>query len=460
MPLQLRDYQTAMLDATRDAARASKSVLLCAPTGSGKTVVGAAFAARARAMGKRVLFTVHRDFLIEQTSLAFQSAGLPHTILAAGRKADYAAPAMIASIGSLRSKLDRLQGADLLIIDEAAHAVAETWAKTIRHFQSRGAFVLGLTATPWRMNGAGLGTIFGALALGPPVSWLIEHGYLSDYRAFVPPAPDLTGIRTRMGEYEQDALAQRMDTRELTGDAVDHYTRITPGRRALVFAVNVAHSRHLAERFAAAGARAEHLDATTPKDERAAIVERFRAGVTRVLCSVEIFGEGFDSPACDVVILCRPTKSLALHLQQIGRGMRPAEGKDRLTILDHAGNVQALGFPDDARAWTLADGVKKIKGPAAIKQCPECFAAYRGAVCPECGHRVVIKPAKIDKRLSGNRGELVEAASGRVIDMPLPPLRDALAGAKTQADIVAIGRARGYKPGWAFHIFRARGGRQ
>ena len=444
--LTLYPHQQELFNASRIAAGLlCRSILVQAPTGAGKTAIGSAYAASAVAKRKRVIFSVHRDFLVDQTSQAFDRAGLAHSIIAAGHTPDYSAPAIVASIGSLMRRLDVVQHTDLLIVDECHHAIAATWLNVIEHFKSRGAYIVGLSATPWRMNGAGLGMVYEKMICGPTVRWLIDNKYLSEFRAFAPSTPDLSGVHTRAGDYVREELAAVA----VTGDAVSHYQKITPGQRALAFCVSVEHSRSVTESFNAAGIAAEHIDATTPKDKRAAKIEAFRAGRTRVLCSVEIFGEGFDSPACDAVILLRPTKSLALHLQQIGRGMRVAEGKERLTILDAAGNIARLGFPDDVHDWTLEGGVAKEK-VASVTTCPECFASHRPAAsCPECG--CVYPVAKQGREVASVEGELAEITRKAAAKQELRE-----AGADRQK-LEKLAKARGYDLRWVDHRLRFMG---
>lgn len=418
----------------------------------GKTVLGSHYAARCVAKGKRVLFTVHRDFLVDQTVLAFANAGLACGVVAAGRPQNYTMPAQVASIDTLRNRLDEVGAFDLMIVDECHHSLSKTWSNTIKYFTDRGTKVLGLTATPWRMNGAPLKSVFGAMVKGPTVRWLIDNKYLSDYRAFAPSTLDMSGVQTVAGDFAQDQTAALMDRPSITGDAVSTYQSNIPGARALAFCVSVEHSQNVSAQFVAAGIRAKHLDGTTPRAERLETIAAFNAGELDILTSVNIFSEGLNSPAVDAIILLRPTKSLVLHLQQLGRGLRTAPGKDRVTILDHAGNILRLGFPDDDFEWTLEGGVTKKPKPKVppIRTCPECFRCMPISAkhCPECGIVFGVQSREVDH----HDGELVELRARRAAAVR----KHEEWGLKTLEDWKRIARERNYKEGWAFYRWRAR----
>src|SRR5690606_8094320 len=184
-------------------------------------------------------------------------------------------------------------------------------------------------------------------------------------------------------------------------DAIGHYRRLCPGQRAIVFAAGVENSKHIVAQFLAAGIPAEHVDGSMTNEARDAAVTRFRRGETLVLSNSDLFGEGFDVPAVEAAILLRPTKSLSLYLQQVGRALRPAEGKAEAIILDHAGNSLRHGLPDDEREWSLEDRERRKKGEASeepVRQCTECFFVYRPAPrCPQCGHQPVVVVREIEQ---------------------------------------------------------------
>ncbi|MET1112380.1 MAG: DEAD/DEAH box helicase family protein, partial [Allosphingosinicella sp.] len=325
--ITLRPYQERLLDAVRAEMRhGHHAVLAVAPTGSGKTIIAAELAHRVTGNGKTIWFGVHRDFLIEQTSGSFTKVGVPHGFIAAGRP-EGVVPAMVVAIDTLRSRLHRTTvKPDIFVFDEAHHCRAESWLKVWDWLgpQTR---IIGLTATPQRLDGAGLGVIpgkpggFSSLVQGPTTADLMRLGMLSGYRAFAPSTPDLSGVRTVAGDYDAHQLSEAVERSVIVGDVVDHWRRHAPGRKSVYFAVNIGFSKRLAEAFEDAGVPALHIDGTTPSAERVAAAKALAEGRVRVLVNVALMGEGFDLAAvagldCNVecVGLVRPTQSLALHL--------------------------------------------------------------------------------------------------------------------------------------------------
>jgi len=245
-----------------------------------------------------------------------------------------------------------------------------------------------------------------------------------------------------------------MDKPTITGDAIGHYQRLARGKSAVAFCVSVEHSKHVAAEFRAAGVLAWHVDGETPYGERKEAIRAFRNGEIRVLTNVDLFGEGFDLPSLEVSILLRPTKSLGLYLQQVGRCLRPAPGKERALILDHAGNILRHGMPDDERDWQLSGREKKKKdtsGGPPIRQCPKCFNVHRPAPqCPECGHVYEGAPREVETVA----GELSEVDVLRV----RAAKKEEQQNARTIADLIELGKKRGYKnpDAWAAHLFTSR----
>jgi DNA repair protein RadD len=321
----LRPYQQQAISDLRMAYRSgSAAPLLVAPTGMGKTVVFAAITQAAAARGRQVLILVHRRELIHQASAKLAAIGVDHGVIAAGITPANAS-VQVASVQTLIRRLDRAAAPDLIIIDEAHHAVAgNTWGRIIDHWPN--SLLLGVTATPVRQDGRGLGSMFDHLVLGPSTAELIATGYLTPARIYAPPpVADLTGIHRRAGDYAIDEAADRMDRPTVTGDAISHYQRIGAGQPAIAFCCNVKHAEHVCHAFKVAGIRAATLLGTTA--DRDALVARFAAGFIDVLVTVDVVSEGFDCPGAAVAILLRPTQSEGLYLQQIGRVLRPSPGK-------------------------------------------------------------------------------------------------------------------------------------
>ena len=450
--MQLRSYQDRAIDDLRSAYQSGANApLLVLPTGGGKTCIIAAISANAAARGRHVLILVHRRELIHQTSSKLAWVGLDHGIIAAGiPSSDHAV--QIASVQTLARRLSRLDWQPtLIIIDEAHHATAGQWARILDHWPD--AYRLGVTATPCRLDGCGLRGTFDTMVLGPSVADLIFTGYLSPARIYAPPVvADLQGIRSRGGDYANDQAAAAMDRPTVTGDAIAHYQRLAAGQQAIAFCCNVNHAVSVCDAFKTAGIAAELLLGNTPGREQ--VVADFAAHRIRVLVTVDVVSEGFDVPAASCAILLRPTQSLGLYLQQVGRVLRPAPGKEHAVILDHVGNVTRHGFPDDSRDWSLDDRMRRSKGTPApsVRTCPECFAAFKPQPqCPVCGAQCVPIKSRVIRELAGELQEMKRRTQQR----------QQQGQARTLKELIHLGQARGMKNpvGWAKHVYFARGQR-
>ena len=454
--MNLRPYQQQAITDLRLAYRGgARAPLLVAATGAGKTVILAAITAGAVQRGRRVLILVHRRELIRQASAKLTEAGVTHGIIAAGfQPSDH--PVQVASVQTLARRLKRQNcQPDLIVIDEAHHAIAGTWANVISHWPD--SLLLGVTATPVRQDGRGLGAMFDRLVLGPSTAELVAAGYLTPVKIYAPPqVADLTGIRTRAGDYANDQAAAAMTRPTVTGDAISHYQRIAAGQPAIAFCCNVKHATTVSDAFNAAGIRSATLLSNTT--DRDALIARFAAGELQVLVTVDVVSEGFDCPGAAVAILLRPTQSEGLFLQQVGRVLRPSPGKAAAIILDHVGNVHLHGFPDDVRPWTLDDSRQRTGkgGPPApcIRTCEACFAAFAPQpICPVCG-----TPSKLSTReLKQQAGELQELAREAVARSR----RRDQGQARTLQELIHLGQARGMKNpvAWAKHVHFARQGK-
>jgi superfamily II DNA or RNA helicase len=457
--LKLRDYQQDAVNKIRQSyIQGAHAPLLVLPTGGGKTVVFSYIAATTASRGKRVLILVHRVELLRQTSAALTKAGVHHGLVNPKYTADLFAPVQVASVQTLVRRLHHIKPPDLIVIDEAHHALAGTWKKIIDAYPQ--ARILGVTATPCRGDGGGLGKISGGvfddLVEGPQVGELIERGFLVKPIIYAPAERiDLSSVKVKMGDYDNQQLAQVMDKPKITGDAVAHYRKLCPGVPAVVFCVSVAHAQHVAEEFRSAGYRAYHADGSLEDDIRKRILNGLGNGTVDVVTSCDLISEGTDIPAIGCAILLRPTQSLGLYLQQVGRALRTVEGKEHAIILDHVGNVLTHGLPDEPREWTLEGDKKRKKSkkddePAVrIKQCEKCYAIHEPApTCPVCGFVYVVKansPQQVE-------GELQQISAGMVRRAKVVEQ----AKAQTLEELEAIAKARGYKSGWALHIFKSR----
>ena len=448
--MQLRDYQRQAIADLRAAFRAgARAPLLVAPTGAGKTVIIAAVLQGVASRGQSAIVLVHRRELIAQTSAKLTLAGVEHGIIAAGVSGANAS-IQVASVQTLARRLDRIAAQpDLIVIDEAHHAAASTWGKALSHWPK--ALRLGVTATPVRQDGRGLKAVFDRLVLGPSTAELISAGFLCPARIYAPPpVADLSGLHRRAGDYAIDEAAERMDRPIVTGDAIAHYQRLAAGQRAIAFCCNVKHAEHVCAAFNDAGVEAATLLGATDPLRRDATVARFAAGELQVLVTVDVVSEGFDIPAAGCAILLRPTQSLGLYLQQVGRVLRPAPSKAAAIVLDHVGNVHRHGWPDDPREWSLDDRLKRAgaTGPPAptVRTCEVCFAAFKPApVCPCCG-----TPSKLSARE-------IQQRDGELQELERNQQRRQVGKARSLSELLTVAKQRGYAPGWAYRIHQARG---
>lgn len=392
--MELRSYQTQALASLRAAFTRTRRVVLVMPCGAGKTTV---FVEAARLSKWPTLILVHRKELIEQASKRLGDT--PHGIIKAGYTEARQHRIQLASVQTL-SRRPKPE-ARFIILDEAHRCLADTWLALLDHYPD--AFVLGCTATPYRLDGKGLGRVFGEIVVGCTVRELIEQGLLIEPRVLAPPAPSLEGVRIVGGDYVLDALEEPMS--KLTGDIVAHWLQHSPGKSTVVSATTIAHSRSIVEAFSAAGVSAEHIDGDTPEQQRAATLARLSRKETLVLSQCAILTEGWDLPSLETCILARPTASLCLHRQIIGRVMRAADGKDGALVLDHAGNHHRHGLVTEEVTLSLDSKVKRT-APAPVRTCPACYCvcAMGVRVCPECGHVFVSEQREIEVE----DGELVE----------------------------------------------------
>ena len=465
---QLRPYQEACVDGLREAIRAGyRAPLLVSPTGSGKTVMFSHLAHRISGAGKRTVVIAHRDELVEQISLALRFERLQHGVISAqSRHYDFRLRTHVASVQTLVRRIEQIAPPDYLIIDEAHHCVlGTTWGKVVaRWLEKRPSMrVIGVTATPERLSGEGLGQVFDRMVLGPSTADLIAAGWLSKYRLFAPPprdAVDFSDVHSRGGDFVRSEVAGKIDKPTITGSALAQYRKHCDGAPAVAFCTSIEHAVHVAETFAAAGYRAASIDGTMDKDERRRIVASFRSGALSVLTAADLISEGFDVPGIVAGILLRPTQSLALHLQQVGRCLRIAPGKECAYILDHVGNWERHGLPDDEREWTLAGRdrkARKAKDPddVVVKQCPSCYAISRALAtrCSACGQVFPVKARKVAEV----EGELQEIDASTV-RRPVSEFAMSRQAARDLEALVKIGQARGMgnPEGWARHVLEAR----
>ena len=445
--VNLRPYQTELITAIRlQYQLGHRKVLAVLPTGAGKTVCFSHIAQAAAKKGNRICILVHRAELLDQASRSLSNMSVQHGLIQANRAMDLSAPVQVASVQTLARRLHKLprEFFQLVIIDEAHHSNAGTWARTLEHFHQ--AHLLGVTATPIRLDGRGLGEHYQAMVEGPSAAWLTDNGYLAPARVLAPPGFDTTGLRKRMGDFDTKEAEHRIGT--IMGDCLSHYRKHLDGQTAIAFCCSVAHAEAVARLFMDAGIPAASIDGSMTSEQRRDLLQALGTGRIRILTSCALIGEGVDVPSVGGCILLRPTASTSLHLQMIGRCLRPSPGKAAAVVLDHVGNVPRLGHHLEPREWTL-DGLAKRdreKAPS-VKVCPVCFATSMSAaqVCRECGH--VFAPQET-RELQQVEGELVEVQRQQA--------KRQQGTAQSLDDLRELAQQRGYKRGWAERVYQAR----
>lgn len=384
-------FQRRAVDEAQEKMNQGRKVLITSPPGSGKTVMLVDLSRRVLRAGGRVLIIAQRREILEQTFIHMGEMGVGNGLVGGVYPdphpgEDESRPIQIASMATLLRRGTRPQ-AHVVLLDEAHHATAEGHARVLEDYA--GSMMAGLTATPLRLDGRGLGDIFEELIVAALPSELIKAGRLAKPRLHSAEEefqPDLRGLRSAMGDYVPSSLEERMNRVGLIGNVIDHYKKFAAGKTAIVFASGIRHSQNLVARFTAAGISAEHLDGEMSRADRDAVVERLRAGRTLVVSNVGILHEGFDLPRTYAVILARPTKSLALYLQQTGRALRMYE--DRVPIvLDHARCFPKHGCPEADRTFRLHNRIEERGGAAPVRVCPDCgeVVSVNTVVCPACG---------------------------------------------------------------------------
>lgn len=399
--------------------RLYQAVLAVLPTGGGKTVLFTHMVGGAAKWGNRGMIMVHRQELLEQTSRTLFEQGIDHGLIASGYPRTPGALVQVAMQGTLSSAISRgkfIEPPKLFVIDECHHANAETWANCIQWAKRSGAKILGVTATPQRTDGRGLGEYFDVMVEGPSTKWLMTNvnpdtglTYLSEPRLIVPPQlADLSKLHVSRGDYSIEEQLAALDNAQVIGDIIKYYRQFGEGMPAVYFCPSVAYSEHLAEEFTVAGIPAASLDGKLDRDERARRVKMLDTGEILVLTNYNIVSEGFDLPKVGVCGMVRKSISLSLVLQMMGRVLRPYPGKSHSVIIDHVGNLEH-GPPQRERVWSLEGEEKKTKrkrdSSEQMQVCPQCYAMPPEPVeiCPVCGF---IYPKKEARQVEQVDGEL------------------------------------------------------
>jgi superfamily II DNA or RNA helicase len=433
---QLHDYQRRLVDKTRQSyIEKFKSPCVVAPCGAGKSVIISEIARMTTDKGNHVLFLVHRKELIDQIRETFKKNEVNMDLVEFGM------------VQTIVKRLDKTKKPNLIITDESHHGLANSYRKIYDFFSD--VLRLSFTATPIRLNGSGLGDINDILIEEVDAEWLIQNNFLSPYKYYAPKLIDTNLLKLNsLKEFSNSSIDQAMESKTIYGDVIKHYQELASGEQAICYCHSIEASVFAKQEFINHGIAAEHIDGETPRSERDEIIKKFRNKEIKVLCNVDLIGEGFDVPDCSTVIMLRPTQSLSLFIQQSMRGMRYKPGKTSI-IIDHVDNVRRFGLPDDKRYWSLTSK-KASKSTAEIKirQCVQCFAVYPmdSKECPECGFTPKTERAteyEVDK--TATLEEIKKEDIKVTLDFREP--RDC----KNMSELYELAQNRGYKRGWAFH---------
>jgi DNA repair protein RadD len=459
-----RPYQQTGIEALRaHVAEGRERVILVCPTGGGKTVLASAVIHSGRRnYNAKILFVAHRRELIEQTvkQLARWDIHEVGVIRADDERTNALMPIQVATIQSLARR--NPPPADIVFVDECHRAVANSYRRLLAIYPN--AIIIGLTATPCRMDGKALGDVFQAIEIAATYKDLIKDDFIVAPRCFgTPVAPKLDGVRTQHGDFVTDELADAMMESTVLGDTVAEYQKHAEGRRTVVFAVNVAHSKALLEKFLTAGVRAAHVDGETPEDERADISRKLNTGELEVVCNVAVYTEGWDEPCVKCLIIARPTKSVVLFVQMAGRVLRPWNGNVpngygvfparswrpedgpsvQPIVIDQGGNLDRHGFPHEDRIWSLTGSAKRETEKKPTR-CIKCLAYIKHYPCEACGYAPEVSPREIAEIPNAELQERVFVER----ELPVDPQRAFFERKVNEA------RTKGYKPTWVSWKFK------
>lgn len=423
----LRPYQEKLVKDTYQQWDAGKQfVAMVSATGSGKSMTLTAIVAKERDRGQYVLVLAHRQELITQLSDTMGRMEIRHQVIAANKVVRFAAKqsmenhgvnyvdpnarVMVASVQSMReakiADLAKLGNKLTVVQDEFHHATkkSKTWGGVLTPLLNAGARGLGPTATPCRADGQGLSRetdgYADVIVEGPSMRWLIDNGYLSQYKIYCPPTDlRLDNVETSKttGDYKEKELKAEIGRSHIVGDIVSHYLKICPGKRGITFTVGVDTAEEVAEEYRKRGVPAVALSGRNADEERVQAIRDLKSGKILQIVNDSLIGEGVDIPAVEVVSFARPTQSYALYAQMFGRALRPFEGKSHAIIIDAVSNVMRHGLPDAPREWSL-DRRERRTGksePSTVRVCTACAAVYERFrdACPDCGEPVP-KPAQ------------------------------------------------------------------
>jgi superfamily II DNA or RNA helicase len=464
MTIQLYPHQLEAIEGLYQAIRQGhKSMVLRAETGFGKTYVTAEILRRAGLKGSRGWFVVPRKELLRQTAKSFINVGVKHTYIASGKQHRDGVDIKLCSLQTLRSRMDSIRHKpDFIIIDETHYGGSDI-DRVVQYAKDNGILLIGCTATPLLGNGDGLGKWYDVIVETKPMRWLIDNGYLSDYRMYAPVKPNLDGVKVRGGEFVQSDLEERLylDNQRVSG-AVTTYRKHCDGKLTIVFGTSLKDCERITEQFNNECVPAQMISSRNTDTERKRIITDFANGTKPVLVNVDLVTFGFDLAAqvnrdvtVEAMIDLAPTMSEIKQRQKWGRVLR-AKPYPAL-IFDHAGNVDRHGMPCAARVWELGEKPKRTRASSertiAVRQCDNCYFCHPPEpTCPNCGHEYPYG----GRDIAEVEAELAEIKAAEVQDEKRQ-MRMEVGRARTRAELERIAKERGYSRGWIFKQCQIKG---
>ncbi|MEK1415203.1 DEAD/DEAH box helicase [Limosilactobacillus fermentum] len=457
---ELRDYQTETINRIYQSMRQGhRRIIVQQPPRTG--VIMAEIARKTTSKGNRVMFIIHRKEVLNQAKETFKVQEVDMSLATMGM------------VQTLTRQVARLPAPQLILVDEAHHALAKAYQRILQAFPK--AYVLYFTATPIRTGHKQLDLIADDLIVGQSIKWLTQHGFLAPFKYYGLGDIDRSKLRKAHGDYSSDSMNEAI-SHQIYGHIVDQYQRLAKGKQAVVYCHSIASAKEVTKKFHEAGITAEEIDGGTDKKVRDKLVQQFRDQQLTILVNVNLFTEGVDLPNVDCVIMARPTSSLALYLQFSMRCLNPRKGKTAI-IIDHVDNFLNFGLPNNDRNWSeaiITKNKRKAKsntdnGPA-IAQCNYCFGTfYRDQItdgcCPLCGHELK-KENKDYKIVNVDLQEIKENQAVKhrkqmvnkiLEDQVMANVADKTPGQLTTLkELQAYAKLHNYSPGWAWYQFKNR----
>ena len=429
----LRDYQQDMYDRIRQELRIHQGVCAVLPCRSGKSYIMKEIVEKACLKGSKVLILAHRRLLLSQHSKIIQNARLESVFTEVNHLGEHGNP-------------------DLIIIDEAHISAAASYQKVCEYYKCKRIL---FTATAKRLDNKPL-NLCDVIINGVSADELINRGLIAPYDLYAPKLNiDLSKVSMSGADFNNEELGEAMCDKKIYGDIIKYYRELADGKQALAYCTNIRHAREVCKLFQDNGYAAAEMDSETPEKYREMLIQKFKTGEIQILCNCNLISEGITLPECECCLLLRPTQSETLYIQQSCRCLTPMLNK-RAIIIDYVGNCYAHGLPTEKREYTLKPS--KIRNATRepdvlVRECEKCFRVYKGTdrICPYCGH----DNGKTRKQIEQEK----QAELEKITELHRKQARMEVGMARTEAELVAIGRKRGYKNPqyWARCILASRG---